>query len=221
MTSRFFHALVVVGAGISAAACGGKSEGTSGEDGASNGTGGGGGTAASGAGTTQGGSGGSAAGGSTGGSMGGTGGSAGGTGGSGSVLGGMGGTQPTGPFPDPGPTAQWDCRGVVPSEAGGPSVPLSDGCVDVLGVTAAHLVDDCPVNPMLAKSAAECTSAEIFTCRLAVTVDGASVLINCDCEMRYEDGCGYCTSLDQRYGDPVSCTPELKICECAYTGILR
>jgi hypothetical protein len=188
---RFFHALVVVGAAISAAACGGKSEGTSGDDTAGNGGGG------------------------TGGSLGGTG----GTGGD-IVLGGMGGTQPTGSFPEPGPTAQWDCSGNVPSE---PGVPLADGCFNVLGRTAASLTDDCPVDPTFPKSAAECTSDEIFTCILAVAVDGVPVLVNCTCETLFEgtNTCSYCTSLSRHYGPPASCTPELKICECAYTGILR
>src|SRR6185295_18484902 len=124
---------------------------------------------------TQGGSGGtsgSTVGGTGGDTVGGTGGTGGGAnGGTGGtlVLGGMGGTQATGPFPEPGPTAQWDCRGVVGgNEPNDPGVPLAQDCVDVLGVTAARLIDDCPIDPTFPKSAADCRDDAQFTCITAV-----------------------------------------------------
>jgi len=187
MTSRFFHALVVAGAAISAAACGGRSESTSGDDDAGNGAGGSGGTAAGGSGGV-------------------------GTGGS------VGGTDA---FPEPSPTAQWDCSGASRGEPSDPVGPVHQGCVDVFGVTAERLLQDCPVDPTFPKSAADCTSTELFTCNLAVTVGGDPVLVNCTCEDQSRFGCQVCFALDRRNGPPVSCTPELKICECAYTGILR
>jgi hypothetical protein len=56
---------------------------------------------------------------------------------------------------------------------------------------------------------------------LAVTATGEPLLVNCDCTYAGADNCGGCRSLRNRDGAPVSCTPTLKICECAYTGILR
>jgi len=243
--SRFFHTLVVVGAAISAAACGGKSESQGVGEGANGGASGSGGTgtggnAASGGSSASSGKGGGANGGSAnggsanGGSGGGDGGTVsttGGTGGSGhggtsgvggsnagtggidlgGGSGGKGGMSSTGPFPKPElPTSQWDCTNFY------------SGCVDALGVTAHQLTADCLVNDSLPKSAADCGVDEIYSCMLAVTVSGDPVLVNCDCwATGGEDACLGCISLNHRNGEPVSCTPSLKICECAYTGILR
>jgi hypothetical protein len=180
--SRFFHTLVVVGAGISAAACGGKSQSRDGDENAA----GSGGTGAAGR----------AGNGATGGAE--TGGGAG--------TGGMG---TTGPFPEPQvPTSQWDCFNSFM------------GCVDALGVTAHRLTGSCPVDETRPTSAADCATDEIYSCMLAVSVSGEPLLVNCDC-WPAEFACDSCISLDSRNGAPVSCTPTLKICECAYTGILK
>jgi len=227
--SRFFHTLVVAGAAISAAACGGKSESHDGGEGATGGAGGSGGTglggsAASGGTAAYGGTGGgaTAGGGSSGGTVPATGGTGGGGGagrgggaGTGGLIvgGGAGGTSGTGvigPFPEPKfPTSQWDCTNSYM------------GCVGALGVTAHQLTGDCPVDESLPRSAAYCATDEIYSCMLAVTTLGEAVLVNCQCWTRYDDACAGCISLNHRNGEPVSCTDSLKICECAYTGILR
>jgi hypothetical protein len=233
--SRFFHTLVVAGAAISAAACAGKSESHDGGEGAAGGAGGsggmgvGGGAAsggkAAGSGTGgrgtagSGGSGGSAgSGGTTGGTGAGRAGRGGGAGvgGGGAGTGGLiigagtGGTGVTGPFPEPKfPTSQWDCSGSY------------TGCVEALGVSAHQLTGDCPIDATLAQSAADCATDEIFSCMLAVTPLGEALLVNCQCLAGGEDACVGCISLGHRNGVPVSCTPSLKICECAYTGILK
>jgi hypothetical protein len=192
--SRFFHTLVIVGAGISAAACGGQSESHSGGEGAE----GGGGSSGKGAGGAPA-SGGSAT----------SGGTSAGTGGV-ILAGGTGGTGMTGAFPDPElPTSRWDCSNSY------------SGCADVLGVTAHELTGDCPVDETLPRSAADCASDELYTCMLAVTATGEPLLTNCNCTDRSDEDCGGCWSLKHYNGEPVSCTPSLKICECAYTGILR
>ena len=230
--SRFFHTLVVVGAAISAAACGGQSESHPGGEGATGGSGGSGGTgaggdSASGGSAASSGSGDGARGGSSGTSGTGTGGSGGsilpitggtsGVGGNGGTSGtaaaGTGGMSTTGPFPEPElPTSQWNCRHSF----------VSRDCVETLGVTAHQLSEDCPIDETLPKSADYCATDEIYTCVLAVTVSGEPVLVNCDC-WQYSIGypCVGCSSLDLYNGAPVSCEPSLKICECAYTGILR
>lgn len=180
--SRFFHALVVVGAAVSATACGGRSENQ--PDGEATGGGAG--------------------------DVGGSGTAAGSSNASGAGGGGTAGTGGRGPFPEPTlPTAQWDCRDSF------------SGCVDALGVTAHQLTGSCRVNESGPTSAADCPSGGILTCALAVTVSGEPVLVNCECWPGGESACGGCSSLNGRNGTPVSCTPELKICECAYTGILR
>lgn len=231
--SRFFHTLVIVGAGISAAACGGQSESHSGGEGADGG-GGSGGTGAGGAAANGGsaasggtGAGGTAGGGGSGGTIatggtggggagrGGTSGSGGSSAGTGGLVlgGGTGGTGMKGPFPEPElPTSQWDCTNSF------------TGCVGVLGVTAHQLTGDCPVDETFPKSAADCASDEIYTCMLAVTATGEALLVNCECMYggsAGDDRCLGCISLRHRNGEPVSCEPSLKICECAYTGILR
>jgi hypothetical protein len=236
--ARFFHALVVAGAAIASTACGGQSKLTVNDEGGSGGTGGGagkGGTSGNGAGPNVGSGGGSEPGGATstatgGASSGGgsatvTGGtSAGGSsatvtgGSSATVTGGtgtMGGTagaagKPVGPLPEPGPTAQWDCR------------QLTHDCTDVLGTTASVLMTDCPIDPTLPKSQADCESGELFTCNLAVTAGGSPVLVNCDCIEDAPGTCAGCYSLAwTTYGLPVSCSDSLKVCACAYTGILK
>jgi hypothetical protein len=95
------------------------------------------------------------------------------------------------------------------------------GCVPALGVTAHQLTGDCPLDGTLPRSAADCATDEIYSCMLAVTTLGEAILVNCQCWTGGEYACLGCSSLNHRNGNPVSCTPSLKICECAYTGILR
>lgn len=230
--SRFFHTLVVVGAALSASACGGKSERTLGDDDAQSGSGGtasgsgaaggsAGNTGGSGAGgvstsggtsgaggSTSGGTGGAGTGGSSGVSAGGSGGDIMLTGGTG-ALGGSGAAGASS-WPTPGPTAQWSCGNV------------NAGCVDVQGKSAMKLTGDCPVDPMLAASPAACSSDQIFTCQLALTVAGETVLTDCFCWDTGGAKCVGCFSVANNHnGAPLFCDESLNICGCAYTGILR
>jgi len=207
--ARFFHALVVVGAAVSATACGGRSEQRPSGEGAGGGTSGNGGDAAATGGTLANdgsGSGSGAAGAGGAGSAAGEGGRAGAT----STAGGKAGAGGIGPFPEAElPTSQWDCASSY------------SGCVDALGVSAHQLTGSCPVDATRPKSAADCSADEIYSCELAVSVSGEPVLVNCWCQPGVGSPCAGCVSLNHRNGEPVSCAPSLKICECAYTGILR
>jgi len=205
--SGFFQALVVGGAAISAAACGGQSAhavddpggaGTSGLTGAGA-TGGVGATGGAGA------QGGAGSGGVSASGMGGLGAQA----GVGVIeLGGQGGAGGVGPLPDLDATAQWNCTGVA-----------TGACVDVLGTTALKLESDCAVDPLRPRSAADCGETQRFSCYLAVTAAGDLTLVNCVCQ----DGldCGICTNpVGRGYGPPAECAGGREVCACAYTGIL-
>lgn len=225
--ARFFHALVVAGAAISASSCGGRSsgDGSSGDGddgGAPAGTGGtgfsgSGGTGLSGsagtgaaagssgtAGTSGANAGGAGTGGSAAGTSGKSGGGAAGRAGTGGSTGGGGDA-----FPGPGPSAQWNCEGNV------------EGCRDVLETTASRIVGECPVEPDRPMSEADCGQDERFVCYLAVDEGLNPLLVNCLCESKSFD-CNFCTGIGSSgFGEPIRCDDRAKVCACAYTGILR
>jgi hypothetical protein len=217
--SRLFHALVVVGAGVSTAHCGSRLIDT-GDFGAS-GTGGG---TKDGDGTPKGAGGvGPSAGGSTNTGVGAAGtivaGGGGGQGGGGSAgTGGIpfvpeGGDATQG-LPD-GPTVgQWDCSGSACATR-----PTSIGLAGVLTPREA-----CPVDPSRPRGPNDCASNEFFECRAAEWTDGASIAVNCQCVPTVPVGdCNACEPLPGQRGllNPISCVFPRKLCPCtAYTGIL-
>jgi hypothetical protein len=206
--ARLFNALVVVGSGISAAACGGQSvaqeendggragnDGRAGAGGAGNDAGG-----ASGAGTA-----GTGAGGAGNGGLGGAG-SSGAASGAGNGAASGDGTGGTGSVT---PNAQWNCSGYY------------DVCEAVNGTTAARLTSPCPLEPDRPTTAEDCGANQRLTCYQA-TLDGNLGLVNCECADTFDNFCSWCTGIDYgAYGDPASCDDQLKVCACAYTGILR
>ena len=212
--ARFFHALVVAGAAISA--CGGRSERVADDDGA--------GPSGGSAGSSNDGESGKAGSPGTAGTsnMAGagnatstTGGSAnagaGGSGQAGTIL--IGGSNSSAgagaDLPEPGPSAQWNCEGHI------------GGCEDVLGTNATLLTSPCTLEPERPASAEDCGTDELFTCNLALR-EGTPLLVNCTCQTREEYICSSCTGIGTyRYGEPILCDTQHKVCGCAYTGILK
>jgi hypothetical protein len=204
--ARLFHALVVVGSGISAAACGGQSVAQEENDGGRAGNHGR--AGAGGAGNDAGGAGGAGngAGGAGNGGLGGAGSSGAPSGGAGNGATSGDGTGGTGVVT---PNPQWNCEGYY------------DVCEAVNGTTTARLTSPCPLEPDRPTSAEDCGDNQHFTCYQA-TLDGNLGLVNCECLDAYDNFCAWCTGIDHgAFGDPVSCDARTKVCGCAYTGILR
>lgn len=194
--SRLFHALVVMGAGVSVSSCGGHLAGGDEPDASTGGGAGAGGT--HGAGGLGGSSGFSGIGG------GGTGGST-GTGGTPGTIG------VPAPFADagvttgdplrPAPYAQYDCS--------------TSSCVSYAAKGGAYLITNpCSLDATRPKSAADCPGGLWFECTLALVGTGLFA-VNCQCTMRD------CSSCDNG-APPLQCEGSAKLCPCfAYTGILK
>jgi hypothetical protein len=197
--ARFFEALVVFSAGLTAASCAGKSLR---EEGGNPGSGGVGGTAGSAPGTAGNATGGNATGGNA------TGGNA--TGG----AAGVGGTAGAGPLPPATTLAQWNCSG------------LFGGCAEYSPGTGQRvpytLAQACPVESWRPQSEADCAPAGQFTCdSTTYTPTGEQILVNCQC-LAPDMTCS-CVSDQPPYGYGYGMCPNnsQKICSCAYAGILR
>jgi hypothetical protein len=205
--SRLFHALVVLGAGVSAANCGGKTvEATS--DG----------NASAGAGGSQGASG--ATGGNRDGNHGGS---------PIIIIGGGEAGQGGQPIHDAGPPTD---VGAGPDLTGGgtysqwtcPTKP--DFCSEVVIAGAPYmdgyiLSQPCPSDPTRPRTEADCAANQWFTCQVAVWM-AQPIAVNCECTPKTSADCDYfdgCFHL----ANPVAttCTEHSKLCGCAYTGILK
>lgn len=201
--SRFFHSLVVFGAGISLSGCGGKTtddrQHTDQAAGGSSGFGSGG--FASTGGSTQLG-------------FGGTGGGAGGDS-TGIIIGTFQPADPpkdAGPIPDGATLAQWDCS------------DQAYGC-EYLGGMGGALVglhEACPVDESRPRTASDCSSAQWFECDAAI-LNGRQVAVTCRCTPRGDGGVGCndgCISLNTgQYQPSLLCVNHSKLCGCAVTGI--
>lgn len=219
---RLFHTLVVCGAGLTLAHCGGKSSTDADDDGADDSGGSAGSGSSSGGvkpGSGTGGSstadGGKAAGGSTspggrggaGGSVGAGGVSTGGvsTGGVGgtNAMGGMGGLAPT------GPTERWTCT--------------IEGCFGALTGPAG-----CTVDPDRPEGPSDCEDGELFACVAAWLSDGSEVRVNCECVPLPPDDepcpCPSTTGTSCAAEPPFereACAAGESVCSCALTCILK
>ncbi len=200
-SSRLFHTLVVVGAGLAAAHCGGESvtHGETDDAGSAGGPQPTGGSSGAGGGSSGAGSGGVIA------LSGGT-----GVGAAGGAAGAGGGEIP----PDASVTAQWDCRGLVMScdYTSGPLAGYGYGV---------EVAESCPVDPSRPRGPDDCEPGAQFLCQLAVTARGSQLPVNCECVVD-ESMCGPCVSLSS--GTKVSairCDEGVTLCPCAFTGILK
>jgi hypothetical protein len=194
--SRLFHAIVVMGAGVSVSSCGGQVAGAGDGDASA----GGGGRGANG---TPGG------GGSSGTFM--------GTGG----LGGAGGVTPpvvdAGVAPDAAmelaTVAQWDCTNNACA-----THAFENGFINTLNITS-----PCAVDLARPRTAADCADGEWFQCTLAY-LDDQPIEVNCLCTPP-SPTCDLCAPQGPRPGafasSPFRCGAHTKLCSCpAYTGIL-
>jgi hypothetical protein len=204
--ARLFHALVVLGAGISGASCGGKAQESAPDRDASAGAGG------MHPGVTL-----------TGGDHGG------GQGGQGLQAGGNPGEagNPIFVIPDAsdladgagpdltggGTYSQWNC----PVEAGrcarvsieGPNL-----------VAEGYVIDQaCPVDPRQPHAATDCAADQSFACLIGVWM-GQPIAVNCQCAPNTEAGCSIdgCNGFNRP--SAVTCLEHTKLCGCALTGIL-
>lgn len=120
-----------------------------------------------------------------------------------------------GGLPDPGPSAQWNCEGVSGGCVSGTSGPYA-------GVGTALLVTkDCPVESNRPRQASDCGEGEEMLCHLAVDAEGKQKLINCECEPVDDAGCTQCVSITGQTVNALLCRDGIKVCPCAFTGILR
>ena len=220
--SRLFHTLVVVGAGLTAAGCGGKSGRIPGGSGASGGAAGGGATAGAGTGGSDPGTGGTSdagsggqAGSGTGGQAGsgaggqassGRGGQSGSAGQSGGGDGGIIGEAGSPGVPEPGPETTWDCSGQF------------GVCLPNQGAYIGDAV--CPEDASRPASAEDCATGEVFTCFIAATTNTDTILVNCSCDPAPSDQCEPCVWPDGRTVSQGICSDNTRICPCALTGIL-
>jgi hypothetical protein len=93
----------------------------------------------------------------------------------------------------------------------------------MLGTTATVLTGDCVVDPTRPKTAADCSAVGLFSCSLAVNAAGEALLVNCECVPgNYSCETYDCRALfNYRNGPPAACDGVSRVCECAYTGILK
>jgi hypothetical protein len=218
-SSRLFHTLVVVGAGLAAAHCGGESvthgekddAGSAGGPQPTGGRGGAGGTTGGNVGAGQGGIT-STTGGSSGAGSGGVIALSGGTGvGAAGGAAGAGGSEIP---PDASVTAQWDCRGLVTS------CDYTSGLLAGYGY-GVQVAESCAVDPSRPRGPDDCEPGAQFLCQLAVTARGSQFPVNCECVVD-DSNCGPCMSLSS--GNRVSairCDEGVTLCPCAFTGILK
>lgn len=201
--ASLFHSLVVIGAGVSASACGGvtnvSSGGTPDEAAGRNGAGGG---AGRGAGASL------NAGAQSGIGVGGTAGRA-GTGGAGGDVLSIDPAISNFPLPDPGTLAQWNCT----DQLGGCDSPL-----DGMQIKPYYLASPCPIDTSRPRSATDCASDEWFRCLSARTGD-VVIAVNCECAPMLDAGCS-CDGVGPSYRHTVVCHDRDMTCGCAYTGIL-
>jgi hypothetical protein len=190
---------VVLGAGISSAACGGQTTISSGgrpDEAAGTGNGGG-----------------SRAGGQTGGQpifI--------GNGGVGMVsAGGISGTggfrpidRPASPpvaLPDAGLLTQWYCSN------------LNDCAPTGHGREPFELREPCTVDPQAPRSANDCHETEWFRC-FEASFQGRLVLVNCSCMPKSDAGCICALPFKGDQLLPAECEEHHMLCGCAYTGIV-
>jgi hypothetical protein len=189
--AKLFHSLVVLGAGISGAACGGTTTISSG------------GTPDHAAGSGNGGAGAGGVRQSSGGRS--------GVGGQLILIGtggiGTGGSFDAGSLPDAGTLAQWACSPYL----------LECGSISSSGLTSFLLRTACTVHPELPRSAADCRPSELFECYVA-SFQGREVLVNCDCTPKSDAGECYCVSPRYEF-IPAQCSDHSSLCGCAFTGI--
>ena len=205
--SRFFHSLVVFGAGVSLSGCGGKTtdanQHTDEGAGGSSGVGSGGESANGGVQSIVGGAGGGVQtilGGATGGA----------TGIVGTPLPPADPYIDAGPVPDLGTLAQWDCT------------QQTGNCeFDSDGIGLELLRRACPVDKSRPRAASDCDSTQWFECDEAV-LDGRRVAVTCRCMPGGDSGvsCDLCTPLNPGLTQrTISCVSHSKICGCAVTLI--
>jgi hypothetical protein len=187
--ASLFHSLVVLGAGISGAACGGTTIASGGKLDEVAGTAGGGSRAA----------------GQNGGQSAITGNGGAGSGSGGALLiGGSPPMEPLTPLPDAGTLAQWSCS--------------TDSCANASnGLRPFSFSQACPVDPQRPRTASECTDSEWFQCFVGA-IGGTEVLVNCSCVPKSDAGC-VCMSGDVGVQFPSQCADHNMLCGCAYTGI--
>ena len=116
---------------------------------------------------------------------------------------------------DPGPSAQWNCEGLGATCQTGTSGPYAG-----LG-TAVLLTKDCPVEANRPRQVSDCAEGEELLCHLAVDTEGKQKLVNCECEPVDDAGCTQCVSITGQTVGALGCRDGIKICPCAFTGILR
>lgn len=116
---------------------------------------------------------------------------------------------------DPGPSAQWNCEGMGTTCQTGTSGPYAG-----LG-TALLLTKDCPVEADRPRQVSDCSEGEEMLCHLAVDTEGKQKLVNCECEPVDDAGCTQCVSITGQTVGALGCRDGIKICPCAFTGILR
>jgi hypothetical protein len=209
--SRLYHAVVVVGAGLSVWSCGNtESADDEAAGGAANEEGG-----AAAAGPEKGGASGDA--------------SAGGSnrGGSVVVTGGAPSTcagstlpqqcftpaQPNPELPPPEVTAQWDCRGRF---VGCVELAADGGCPPTFGIS-----EPCPQDPSRPTTAADCSDDQVFECLLATLDNDTPVIVNCLCSAAGQTFRTSCLDVEYKYDAPVvDCSEGRKLCGCAYSAIL-
>jgi hypothetical protein len=198
--SRLFHTLVVFGAGAALSGCGGQTRDSTNIAGP-NGGGAGGAGGETGAGGISSSGGRIAQGGNP---------ATGGTVGTGGAM-----------LPDPPTLAQWSCE------------TLFQDCTSLNtagGTTMGFLLNSpCPIDPKRPRTPADCTGW--FECDLA-SFQGTSVAVDCHCVPVDPNGCNQPSGLspcDALTSQPWyrlsrqtdSCVDPVKLCGCAYTGILR